>query len=92
MGISIAVGTVLGASTLPFYSQPGTQLINLAYGASAGAVTGLGVLVYGLFQGSSPDPYEAANYQPSSPISASLQAQTVLRPPKYWMPLVSVNW
>lgn len=46
MGISIAVGTVLGASTLPFYDQPGKHLINLAYGASAGAVAGVGILVY----------------------------------------------
>jgi hypothetical protein len=46
MGISIAVGTVLGASTLPFYDQPGKHLMNLAYGASAGAVVGIGALVY----------------------------------------------
>lgn len=52
IGIGIAVGTVLGASTLPFYSQPGTQLINLAYGASAGAVVGLGAFLYELAKGS----------------------------------------
>ncbi|MGK5082339.1 hypothetical protein WDW37_03460 [Bdellovibrionota bacterium FG-1] len=48
MGVSIAVGTVLGASTLPFYDQPGKHLMNTAYGASIGAVVGIGILVYGL--------------------------------------------
>ena len=60
MGISIAVGTVLGASTLPFYDQPGNHLMNLAYGASAGAVTGIGILVYGLLAGPSQDGYDEA--------------------------------
>jgi hypothetical protein len=46
MGISIAVGTVLGASTLPFYDQPGKHLTNLGFGAAAGAVAGVGALVY----------------------------------------------
>ena len=60
MGISIAVGTVLGASTLPFYDQPGTHLMNLAYGASAGAVTGFGILVYGWLAGPSQGGYDEA--------------------------------
>jgi len=51
IGISVAVGTVLGASTLPFYSQPGTQLINLVYSASIEAVTGLGMWLYGVIAG-----------------------------------------
>jgi len=58
IGISIAVGAVLGASTLPFYGEPGKHLINVAYGASTGAVVGVGILVYGLFrgpQGDAPD-------------------------------------
>jgi hypothetical protein len=49
IGISIAVGTVLGASTLPFYSQPGTQFMNVVYGASLGAVVGIGVWLYEFF-------------------------------------------
>jgi hypothetical protein len=53
IGISVAVGTVLGASTLPFYDQPGSHLANLAYGASLGAVAGVGLLIHGLFDGSS---------------------------------------
>jgi|GEM_PF-2500231 len=51
IGLSIAVGTVLGASTLPFYDSPGSHVSNLAYGASAGAVVGVGVWLVGLFQG-----------------------------------------
>lgn len=46
MGISISVGTVLGASTLPFYDQPGTHLSNLVIGASAGLVLGLGIALF----------------------------------------------
>src|SRR3954466_11035161 len=48
IGISIAVGTVLGASSLPFYDQPGKHLTNLEAGAAAGAAVGLGVSLYGL--------------------------------------------
>ena len=38
IGSGIVAGAVLGASTLPFYDQPGTHLVNLAYGAGIGAV------------------------------------------------------
>ena len=51
IGVSVAAGTVLGASTLPFYDQPSAHLMNLAYGASAGAVVGLGILLYGVAEG-----------------------------------------
>jgi hypothetical protein len=67
MGISIAVGTVLGASTLPFYDQPGTHLMNLAYGASVGAVAGLGWFAYRMVEGSRQDDYgQAGDLSPSS--------------------------
>lgn len=46
-GYFIALGTVLGASTLPFYEQPDSHLMNLAYGAGIGAVTGLGFAIFG---------------------------------------------
>ncbi len=65
MGISIAVGTVLGASTLPFYTSPGSHLINLAYGASAGAVVGLGIWVYGLTEGPLENGFYDASLEPS---------------------------
>jgi len=53
IGISTAVGTVLGASTLPFYDQPGTHLMNMVYGASAGAVAGVGLGLYQWLSGRS---------------------------------------
>ncbi len=55
IGIGLAVGTVLGASTLPFYDQPGKHLDTLAVGASAGAAVGLVVYLQGLIQGNSND-------------------------------------
>ena len=64
IGISIAVGTVLGASTLPFYDQPGKHLINAAYGASAGAVVGIGILAYHLIAGPSQDGFDDYSSQP----------------------------
>lgn len=55
LGLSIAAGTVLGASTLPFYDQPGTHLENLGYGAGIGAIAGLGIGVYQWIAGRSSD-------------------------------------
>jgi len=48
IGIGIAAGTVLGASTLPFYDQPGQHTSNIALGAAAGFIVGLGVCIAGL--------------------------------------------
>jgi hypothetical protein len=53
IGFTTAVGTVLGASTLPFYDQPGNHLDNLAFGASLGAIAGLGVYFYKSLSGDS---------------------------------------
>lgn len=79
MGISIAVGTVLGASTLPFYDQPGTHLLNLAYGASAGAVAGLGAFVYQLVAGNGQDDYgQVRGLAPGSHSRRSLISATTL--------------
>lgn len=41
VGISTATGAVLGASTLPFYGQPGDHTNNIFYGAAVGAVAGV---------------------------------------------------
>ena len=51
MGISVAVGAVLGASTLPFYDQPTDHVSNVYAGAAVGAAVGLGVIIYGLVRG-----------------------------------------
>ncbi len=61
VGVSIAVGTVLGASTLSFYEQPGDHLLNLAYGAGIGAVAGMGLLAYKALRGSSDHTENAMN-------------------------------
>lgn len=53
IGISTAVGMVLGASTLPFYDSPGSHISNILYGGSIGAAVGVGVCIYGWFGGSS---------------------------------------
>jgi hypothetical protein len=55
VGISIAVGTILGASTLPFYREPSSGLLNLAIGAGAGALVGMGIWVVELLTGPSPE-------------------------------------
>ena len=46
VGISVAVGAVLGASTLPFFTQPLDHFANVAIGAGIGALIGLGIWVY----------------------------------------------
>lgn len=56
VGISVAVGTILGASTLPFYAQPTDQIINVAIGAGLGAVVGLGLWLY--LDSTAPNPYD----------------------------------
>ncbi|MFL5814849.1 MAG: hypothetical protein ACJ763_14840 [Bdellovibrionia bacterium] len=108
IGISTAMGTVLGASTLPFYDQPGKHLMNVVYGASAGAVVGVGVGLYQWLSGRSnrdqeifggDSPRERYIYAP--PISAhastssfSLAARDARgrTPVLVWAPLVSLTW
>lgn len=46
VGISTAVGTTLGLSTIPFYSEPSNHLVNVGIGAGIGLVFGLGILTY----------------------------------------------
>jgi hypothetical protein len=95
IGISIVGGTVLGASTLPFYDQPGKHLENLAYGAAAGAAIGLGLGIYGWFSGSSNDDAEEASLQ--NKLNATRSRRLALAPPVpptalVWTPIVSLTW
>lgn len=53
MGYSVAVGAILGAATLPFYSDPSKNTSNIATGAAIGAGVGVGILGYGLLKGNS---------------------------------------
>lgn len=55
IGISTAVGTVIGASTLPFYEEPGEHARNLYFGAAIGAGVGLGILIHRWISGPSDD-------------------------------------
>lgn len=55
IGLGMAVGTVLGASTLPFYDQPGQHLVNVAIGASAGLLAGIGAGVHQRLGGNAPE-------------------------------------
>ncbi len=88
---------------MPFYDQPGTHLINLAWGASLGAATGLGIWVYGLFGGSqAEETAEIYNGQPSlkwfasasSELKAHSRAGRMITPPPTlaWTPVVSLKW
>jgi len=108
LGVSIAVGTVLGASTLPFYDQPGNHLKNLALGAGLGAVIGLGILAHQGLTGSDDANANATGFMNST----SLATQTRPQPPAerlagwgessrraapalspvIWMPVVSLIW
>jgi hypothetical protein len=108
IGISTAMGTVLGASTLPFYDQPGKHLMNMAYGASAGAIVGVGVGLYQWLSGRSNRDQEIfggvtprESYTHARPISVhastssfSLAARDARdrTPVLVWAPLVSLTW
>jgi hypothetical protein len=107
IGISIAVGTVLGASTLPFYSSPGDHWQNIAYGAGAGAAIGIGVAIFvGIF---GPSHDEADNeVEPKAHFSDATVSRKFayaepnssrtfdvppsVSHPRIWMPLVSLSW
>jgi hypothetical protein len=98
IGVGIAVGTVLGASTLPFYDQPSGHLKNIAIGAGIGAAVGVGVLVFGgIFGGSSDEDH--AGVQSWDRSEADLRA--AFREPQKLpllsrsiahVPMVSLTW
>ena len=62
--LTVAVGTVsgaiLGASTLPFYRDPGDHSKNIFYGAALGAVVGVLFAAYAGVQEGPPDEEEAS--------------------------------
>lgn len=55
VGVSTAAGAVLGASTLPFYGEPGKHTKNIFYGAALGAVAGVLLSAYAGVKGSDDD-------------------------------------
>ncbi len=101
MGVSIAVGAVLGASTLPFYSSPLDHTKNIAYGAAAGAAVGVGILVYGATQDTSDDDGVVHQSDGAQKLAASTYCTPFLQFKKtsqgFWDPtvglsLVSLSW
>lgn len=46
VGASTLAGSILGASTLPFYETPGDHTDNIYIGAAIGAVVGVGIAAY----------------------------------------------
>lgn len=103
MGFSVAVGTVLGASSLPFYDQPGQHLPNLLLGAAVGAVFGMGWHLFSRSEDS--DAYSrhaAQDVAPPLRMDSSvdrglppgvLTARALpRRSATIWMPVVSFTW
>lgn len=99
IGISTAVGTVLGASTLPFYTQPGDHISNVYIGAAAGFVVGLGIWAIGLFDSEEQavqnirNPEVKVSRAPldySTPFSSHLTA--VKKEPKFSLPLLAYSF
>lgn len=67
VGLTTVAGAVFGASTLPFYEDPGEYKKNILYGAAIGAVAGVLISAYsGVKEGPS---YEEARL-PRTPSSA----------------------
>ena len=90
IGISVAVGTVLGASTLPFYDSPNSALSNVAYGAAGGALVGLGILTYEWVQPKSQGPADPKAFTWINQSNASvIQPKTAF---VCTLPLVSLSW
>lgn len=97
MGVSVAVGTVLGASTLPFYEQPKDHTGNVSLGAAAGAAIGLGVVIVQAIRGGDSDEraqldtrYSRTRLEPRMPeFTGTLKND---REFTAQMPLVSLNW
>ena len=91
IGFSTAVGTVLGASTLPFYEEPGQHITNVAIGASVGLIGGLGYFLAGRFQSTMSDPVtETTHLRVKLPVlSGDLP---VVSRSSLWLPMVSLTW
>lgn len=108
IGVSTIVGAILGASTLPFYDQPGKHVGNIGLGAAAGSIVGLGIWVAGKWFGSDEESAQATRFRSSEfaqarsgltgPMSNDLRPQNrnplidAPAPALLWAPMVSLNW
>ncbi|MBL7713828.1 MAG: hypothetical protein JNL01_00080 [Bdellovibrionales bacterium] len=89
IGISVAVGAALGASTLSFYDRPAEHWANILYGAAAGGAVGMGILVHGMFDGN-----DSALTQRLGPgqRQGGPRSFPIPKSPTVTVPLVSVQW
>lgn len=73
VGISSAVGAILGLSTLPFYEDSSAHTRNIWIGAAVGAVIGVGIASFSALKNTDPqefeDDYEEADKQDFSLIT-----------------------
>jgi hypothetical protein len=77
VALTTVAGAVLGASTLPFYDEPGEHTKNIFYGAAIGAVVGVIISAYaGVKEG--PD-YEDARLSPRKPSALPINEAPSLR-------------
>ena len=86
VGISTLGGTLLGASTMPFYSQPTQHTTNIVWGAVAGFSIGLGIWLVAILGGSDKsqaqfNPEGLYELERGSPVQAEV-----------YVPLLSMNW
>jgi len=67
VAVSAGTGAILGASTLPFYSDPSANKKNIFYGASFGAVIGVLISAYSGFQESAKEEMDTQNLRLLNP-------------------------
>jgi hypothetical protein len=106
VGVSTAAGAALGASTLPFYGEPGKHTKNIFYGAALGAVVGVLLSAYAGVKGSDEDEEAAAprrlrredlriadglRFRPALG-NASIGGGSTGEVPLAWYPLAQVNF
>ena len=92
IGVSTAMGTLLGASTLPFYSSPGDHTGNIGVGLALGAVVGVGIWICTLVWGKEDqNPYAIYPYEESPHTFSSTKRFQATSGLTVTMPLVSFH-
>lgn len=107
VGISSAVGGILGLSTLPFYEDSSAHVRNIWIGAAIGAVIGVGISAFSALKATDPsefeEDYEEADKQDFSflvpaqrpvavpPVSVALAGRAAQRSGEKTFPLASIR-
>lgn len=107
VALSTVGGAVLGASTLPFYDEPGEHTKNIFYGAALGAVGGVIISAYsGIEEGKEFQDEGRLHMRPRSQLSLNEAPEFRLRPEssvarretlgkapaRYWAPLAKFSF